>query len=70
MKHPIATGLAAVVFALGLALAPAAQAGRGDTISDEEAGMVCDDSTAGYYLDIDFRLYQCDGRAWVYIGSI
>lgn len=70
MKHPIATGLAATVFALGLALAPAAQAGRGETISDEEAGMVCDDSTAGYYLDIDFRLYQCDARDWVYIGSI
>lgn len=68
MKHPLATGLAAAVFAL--ALAPAAQAGRGETISDEEAGMVCDDSTAGYYLDIDFRLYQCDARDWVYIGSI
>jgi hypothetical protein len=68
MKHSIATGLAATVFAIGLALAPAAHAR--DTISDEEAGMVCDDSTAGYYLDIDFRLYQCNGRNWVYIGSI
>ncbi len=69
MKHPFITALAATVFAIGLALAQPAQA-RGDTISDEEAGMVCDESTLGYYLDIDFRLYQCDGRNWVNIGGI
>ena len=43
---------------------------RGDTISDEEAGMVCDEGTMGYYVVIDFSLYQCDGRNWVNIGSI
>jgi hypothetical protein len=69
MKHPFITALAATVFAIGIGLAQPAQA-RGDTISDEEAGMVCDESTLGYYLDIDFRLYQCDGRSWVNIGSI
>jgi hypothetical protein len=68
MKHSIATGLVATAFALGLALAPAAHAR--DTISDEEAGMVCGEGTAGYYLDFDFRLYQCDGRNWVYMDSI
>ena len=69
MKYPFMTALAAVVFAVGSVLAPPAEA-RGDTISDEEAGMVCDESTMGYYLDIDFRLYQCDGRDWVNIGSV
>jgi len=69
MKHPFTTALASAVFAIGLALAQPAHA-KGDTISDEEAGMVCDESTMGYYLDIDFRLYQCDGRHWVNIGGV
>jgi hypothetical protein len=69
MKHQMMATLAAAVFVLGLAVASPAQA-RGGTISDEEAGMVCDDSTIGYYVDIDFYLYFCDGRNWVMSGTI
>lgn len=69
MKHPLITVLAAAVFAAGLALAQPAQA-RGDIISDEEAGLVCDESTMGYYVDTDSGLYQCDGRNWVNVGSV
>ncbi len=69
MQYPLTTVLAAAAFAVGLVIAQPVQA-RGDTISDEEAGMVCDETTLGYYLDIDFRLYQCDGRDWVNIGGV
>ncbi len=69
MKHQFMTALAAAVFATGLVVAPPVEA-RGDIISDEEAGLVCDESTMGYYVDIDFRLYQCNGRSWANIGSI
>lgn len=69
MKYPFMTALASAVFGVGLVLAHPAQA-RGDIITDEEAGMVCDESATGHYVDIDFRLYQCDGRDWVNIGSV
>lgn len=69
MKHPFMTAIAAAVFAVGILVAHPVQA-RGDIISDEEAGMVCDESTMGYYVDIDFRLYQCDGRHWVNVGGV
>jgi hypothetical protein len=69
MKHSFMTALAATVFTLGLALAQPVQA-RGDIISDEEAGMVCDESTMGYSFDNGVRIYQCNGRNWVDIGGL
>ena len=69
MKHIYTTALAATVFTLGLTLAQPAQA-RGDIISDEEAGMVCDENTLGYFFDNGVRIYQCNGRNWVDIGGL
>lgn len=70
MKARFAIALAAAVFVFGPVLAGPVQARGAEAISDEEAGMVCDESTMGYFVDIDFDLYQCDGRDWVRVGSL
>lgn len=68
MKHSLTTGLAATIFAIGLALAPLAHAR--DIVSDDVVGMVCDESTAGTIADDGYNVYYCDGRNWIRTGSI
>ena len=68
MKHCLTTGLAATIFAIGLALAPLAHAR--DIVSDDVVGMVCDESTAGTIADDGYNVYYCDGRNWIRTGSI
>jgi len=68
MKHSLTIGLAAAIFAIGLALAPLAHAR--DIVSDDVVGLVCDESTAGTIADDGYNVYYCDGRNWIRTGSI
>jgi hypothetical protein len=66
MKHSLTTGLAATVFAIGLASAAQAHT----AIDREDPGMECNEGNAGMVADDGYNVYYCDGRNWIRTGSI